>query len=134
MYLKDLMQGEKFAFYAVIKKLVFIDGTFSDEEQALVNGFLEEMQLEESQIREIGFEDAVDMISYSSPSTRRKVFIELVGVALCDEVFDVSERDFLNNISRKFGISEEEKGRIIQTVRELLSIYRKMAEIVDAAQ
>ena len=33
MFLKSLMQGEKFAFYSIAKYLVSIDGEYSAEEQ-----------------------------------------------------------------------------------------------------
>ena len=39
MFLKSLMQGEKFAFYSIAKYLVSIDGEYSAEEQNLMNGF-----------------------------------------------------------------------------------------------
>ena len=32
MYLKDLMQCEKYAFYSIVKYLVTIDGEFAKEE------------------------------------------------------------------------------------------------------
>ena len=130
MYLKDLMQGEQFAFYSIVMKMVYVDGAFSGEEQDLVKGFLDEMGLEKAQIRDIPFEDAVDMFSYSSPAARRKVFVELVGVALCDEVFHVNEQALLDNIANRFGITENEKNAIVQTVRDLLGIYKKLQDFV----
>ena len=36
MYLKDLMQGEKYAFYSIVKYLVTIDGEFAKEDVNIV--------------------------------------------------------------------------------------------------
>ena len=131
MYLKELMQGEKFAFYSIVKNLVSIDGEFTTDEQALVDGFLAEMSLERNQINDIPVDDAIKMFSYSTASVRKKVFLELVGVTLCDDMLHQKEKEFLDKIAESFLISEDDKNAIIRTVKDLLDIYKKMAVLVN---
>ena len=131
MYLNDLMQGEKFAFYSIVKELVSIDGSFSDVEKQLVNGFLVEMNLVDEKLPTIKLDDAIDMLTYSSSETRKKVFIELVGVTLCDEFLHSDEKMFLDNIANRFSISNDEKDDIIDTIQQLLNIYKKLQTIVE---
>ena len=131
MYLKELMQGEKYAFYAIVKRLVSIDENFSAEEQALIDGFLAEMNLEKEQIKEIPLEEAIKMFSFSTSSVRKKVFLELVGVSLCDKILHKNEEEFLDSIAKSFSINEKEKEDIIQTVDSLLDIYKRMTIIVS---
>jgi len=131
MYLKDLMQGEKYAFYSVVKRLVSVDNDFSEAERKLMDEFLVEMEISEDQITDIGLEDAIDMFAFSSFSTRKKVFIELVGVTLCDELFDVDERDFLINIAERFGIAEDDRDSIVRMVHNLLDLYKDLQDMID---
>lgn len=131
MYLKDLMLGEKFAFYSIAKHLVNIDGDYSEQEKFLLNGFLSEMDLSESQIQEIELSDAVEMLTFSSHAVRKEIFIELIGVTLCDEFFHTDEAKFLDDVAETFHISHEEKNELIQLVNELLVIYKRMQAIVD---
>ena len=131
MYLNGLMQGEKYAFLSIVKHLVSVDGDFSDEEQILIDGFLGEMGFSEDPKSEIGYEDAIEMFTYSTLSVRKKVFIELVGVTLCDEMLHSNEKDFLDNVALKFHINEEDKSEMFCIVRQLTEIYRKMALLVE---
>ncbi|MBE5898810.1 MAG: TerB family tellurite resistance protein [Lachnospiraceae bacterium] len=131
MFLKSLMQGEKFAFYSIAKYLVSIDGEYSAEEQNLMNGFLQEMELNESQISHIKPEDAIEMLTFSSPSTRRKIYIELIGVTLCDEYLHDDERKYLDRIANDFLIDEDTRNKLFDLVTQLLNLYKSMHTLVD---
>ncbi len=131
MFLKSLMQGEKFAFYSIAKYLVSIDGEYSAEEQNLMNGFLQEMELNESQISYIKPEDAIEMLTFSSPSTRRKIYIELIGVTLCDEYLHDDERKYLDRIANDFLIDEDTRNKLFDLVTQLLNLYKTMHTLVD---
>ena len=131
MFLKSLMQGEKFAFYSIAKYLVSIDGEYSAEEQNLMNGFLQEMELNESQISHIKPEDAIEMLTFSSPSTRRKIYIELIGVTLCDEYLHDDERKYLDRIANDFLIDEDTRNKLFDLVTQLLNLYKTMHTLVD---
>ena len=131
MYLRQLMQGEKYAFFSIVKKLVLVDNDYADVERALADGFLAEMELSEEEIPEIELDDAINMLSFSSFSTKKKVFFELVGVTLCDADFQKSEKAFLNMVADRFCISKKEKDTIIKLVNNLLKIYKKMEMVVE---
>lgn len=131
MFLKSLMQGEKFAFYSIAKYLVSIDGEYSAEEQNLMNGFLQEMELNESQISHIKPEDAIEMLTYSTESTRRKIYIELIGVTLCDEYLHDDERKYLDRIANDFLIDEDTRNKLFDLVTQLLNLYKSMHTLVD---
>lgn len=131
MFLKSLMQGEKFAFYSIAKYLVSIDGEYSAEEQNLMNGFLQEMELNESQISHIKPEDAIEMLTYSAESTRRKIYIELIGVTLCDEYLHDDERKYLDRIANDFLIDEDTRNKLFDLVTQLLNLYKSMHTLVD---
>ena len=131
MYLKDLMQGEKYAFYSMVNHLVMVDGEYSQEEQKMMDEFLMEMQLDKESIPDISMQDAVDMLTYSSPSTRRKIYIELVGVTLCDEFLHEDEKVFLDKVADEFSISEDVRTSLNNIVHDLLEIYKDMERLID---
>ncbi len=132
MYLKGLMQGEKYAFYHVVRHMAAADGEFSDVEKELINGFLNEMDIVEDQIPNISFEDAIDMFTFSTFTVRKKVYFELVGVALCDEILHEDEKEFLDEVAEKLTIKEDVKKAIFDTVNDLFVIYKRMQVIVDS--
>ncbi len=131
MYLKDLMQGEKYAFYSIVKYLVTIDGEFAEEEMNLMDEFLQEMQLEKEQVPDISPEDAIGMLKFSTPSTRKKIYIELIAVTLCDEYLHVDEKEYLDRIANDFLIDDELRDKLFETVNELLEIYKRMRILTE---
>ena len=131
MYLKDLMQGEKYAFYSIVKYLVTIDGEFAEEEMNLMDEFLQEMQLEKEQVPDISPEDAIGMLKFSAPSTRKKIYIELIAVTLCDEYLHIDEKEYLDRIANDFLIDDELRDKLFETVKELLEIYKRMRILTE---
>ena len=131
MYLKDLMQGEKYAFYSIVKYLVTIDGEFAKEEMNLMDEFLQEMQLEKEQVPNISPEDAIGMLKFSTPSTRKKIYIELIAVTLCDEYLHIDEKEYLERIANDFLIDDELRDKLFETVKELLEIYKRMRILTE---
>lgn len=131
MYLKDLMQGEKYAFYSIVKYLVTIDGEFAKEEMNLMDEFLQEMQLEKEQVPDISPEDAIGMLKFSTPSTRKKIYIELIAVTLCDEYLHIDEKEYLERIANDFLIDDELRDKLFETVKELLEIYKRMRILTE---
>ena len=131
MYLKDLMQGEKYAFYSIVKYLVTIDGEFAKEEMNLMDEFLQEMQLEKEQVPDISPEDAIGMLKFSKPSTRKKIYIELIAATLCDEYLHIDEKEYLERIANDFLIDDELRDKLFETVKELLEIYKRMRILTE---
>ena len=131
MYLKDLMQGEKYAFYSIVKYLVTIDGEFAKEEMNLMDEFLQEMQLEKEQVPDISPEDAIGMLKFSTPSTRKKIYIELIAATLCDEYLHIDEKEYLERIANDFLIDDELRDKLFETVKELLEIYKRMRILTE---
>lgn len=131
MYLKDLMQGEKYAFYSIVKYLVTIDGEFAKEEMNLMDECLQEMQLEKEQVPDISPEDAIGMLKFSTPSTRKKIYIELIAVTLCDEYLHIDEKEYLDRIANDFLIDDELRDKLFETVKELLEIYKRMRILTE---
>ena len=131
MYLKDLMQGEKYAFYSIVKYLVTIDGEFAEEEMNLMDEFLQEMQLEKEQVPDISPEDAIGMLKFSTPSTRKKIYIELIAVTLCDEYLHIDEKEYLDRIANDFLIDDELRDKLFEMVKELLEIYKRMRILTE---
>ena len=108
-----------------------IDGEFAEEEMNLMDEFLQEMQLEKEQVPDISPEDAIGMLKFSTPSTRKKIYIELIAVTLCDEYLHVDEKEYLDRIANDFLIDDELRDKLFETVNELLEIYKRMRILTE---
>ena len=71
------------------------------------------------------------MLTFSSPSTRRKIYIELIGVTLCDEYLHDDERKYLDRIANDFLIDEDTRNKLFDLVTQLLNLYKTMHTLVD---
>lgn len=131
MYLNEFSQSEKIAFYSLAQLMVAADGVIQESEQFLLSQLTAEMRLDKKEISLLSFEAAIDCFSDSEPSVRKKAYLELVGLAMCDEKLEEKENALLKRIVEGFSLSREEAGVILDCVLSLTDIYRRIAQAVS---
>ena len=131
MYLNELSHEEKLSFLSLANMVLLADGVAQDTEQLLISQFLEEMHLGAQDVVQITIDTAFRVFSFSTESIKRKVFIELVGLSMCDGEFDKTEIAILDNIARRFGFSHPLVQNMIRCVTDLLDIHQRLAGIVS---
>lgn len=130
MYLGVFSDEEKSAFFSLAKSLVNSDNVVAENEVALLNQYLVEMGMDITQIIPLSFDESIDVFCHSELTTRRKVYVELFGLAMCDSDFAQEEKELLLTIADKLDISEQAQSDIQNCVIDLLAVYSRMNELV----
>ena len=130
MFLKNLNREEQNAFFALAKCLMAADRVLDENEVQLLKEFLDEMDLTEDQIEVMTSSAALEVLSHSSMTSKKQIFIELVGLSLCDESVDKEEQKALQDYADNFGFTEEMTGQLTDIVNELFLVYKKIGELV----
>ena len=106
MYLALLSEKEKEMFLGVAFNLAAVDGDYSDEEKAIINGYCQEMQCifdEKTMVKPTDV--LIKDIKSNSDNRIKKIFIfELIGVAMTDGNYDENERALINKLEVEFDI------------------------------
>lgn len=131
MFLNQLTLGEKEAFIELSHLVVHCDGIVCDEEKQMLNMYLREMDMENSDYmaRHLSLEKILD--SFQNERTKNIVFIEILALLFADSKFDEKEIEVLDKIKRHFRFSQEKYKRFKEWVNKMNSFYAEGYRLVN---
>lgn len=125
MFINELSKKEAVAFLGLVKGMTVADHVFADEEDKLLEEYIEELGLENEIIRFFTVNEAISLLSGSKERIKNIVYFELLGLALVDGEFAEDEINILNHVAGKFEISKEKQTNYLNYFKEVKSIYDK---------
>lgn len=132
MYLALLKEIEKEAFLGMAYHLTVADGTYSESEKNMMNGYCQELQYsfdEETKVKPI--DTLIQFISLNSDEKVKKIFIfELIGLALSDGNYDVSEKAIINKMADSFNIKSDFVVNCEQMINQYIDFQYKMNQLI----
>ena len=132
MYLSILNQKEKELFLELAYNLASADGDYSSKENALINGYCQEMQIEfEVKMMTRSLDYIISTIKKESFIIFKKIFVfELIGLAMVDKNYDESERDLIGRLENEFGMEANFASECEKILNEYISFQEKINQLV----
>lgn len=124
MFLNELNEKESVAFVNLVSEFANVDNTFAKEEKEVLDGYLEELNLNKDVIGKVPFNEAIETLNGSTQRIKNIVYFELVGIALVDGEYEEKEIDFLDGIAEEFGISRVKKIAIANYFYNFTDVYK----------
>ena len=109
MFLTELNKEEASAFLSLVTQFAKVDETFAKEEKRLINDYLDELNLKEKDIKDLSYEEIINVLKKSKNRIKSIVYFELVGLALVDGEYGEKEIDFLDKIAVSLDIRRDKK-------------------------
>lgn len=109
MFLTELNTEEANAFLSLVTQFAKVDETFAKEEKRLIDEYLDELNLKEEDIRNLSYEEIINVLKKSKNRIKSIVYFELVGLALVDGEYGDKEIDFLDKIAVSLDIRRDKK-------------------------
>lgn len=109
MFLTELNTEEASAFLSLVTQFAKVDETFAKEEKRLIADYLDELNLKEEDIKDLSYEEIIDVLKKSKNRIKSIVYFELVGLALADGEYGDKEIDFLDKIAISLDIRRDKK-------------------------
>ena len=109
MFLTELNKEEASAFLSLVTQFAKVDETFAKEEKRLINDYLDELNLKEKDIKDLSYEEIINVLKKSKNRIKSIVYFELVGLALVDGEYGDKEIDFLDKIAVRLDIRRDKK-------------------------
>lgn len=132
MYLQELKAEQKELFLDLSILLSSSDNNFSIEEKSLIKQICAEMQIEERYTSTAKFDDIVNkLVDISTKKHKRIMLIELAGIILVDGEYSDEEKQFLDDVGKKFSIPKVEIEKMILRVSELYDVYKKFSMFIN---
>ena len=109
MFLSELNTEESNAFLSLVTQFAKVDETFAKEEKRLIDEYLDELNLKEEDIKNLSYEEIINVLKKSKNRIKSIVYFELVGLALVDGEYGDKEIDFLDKIAVSLDIRRDKK-------------------------
>ena len=131
MFLRELNNDEKKAFYTLAGSIVNADENIAQNEEVLMRQYLQEMNMADNETGSCTVAEAVDILAKTNRETRRKVYIELFALGTCDNELASVERDLLNHYAGVLEIAEQDQNDLETCIMDLLQVYNRMSMLIS---
>ena len=132
MYLNKLKSEQKELFLDLCIHAAMVNDTFSDEEKKTIEQYCAEMMIPERFEAKYSNEEVLEKLkAMSYKNEMRIIFIEITALVLSDNVFDEKEKEFIDKIAEMAELTEDDKKKIINLMKELYVVYDNLSTIIS---
>jgi tellurite resistance protein len=124
MWLTALTAEQRRALLGLAHNVVVSDGLLDPNEESMLDAFKREMELSpkvESEYFELAGIERV----FESHKARTIALLNLLRLSYVDGAFEIEEECLLKEVSRAFGVSDEEFQRLDNWVRRLVALEKE---------
>jgi uncharacterized tellurite resistance protein B-like protein len=135
LFLSELKELEKKAFFGLAQIMVSADGRITEEEREMLRDAAEEMEFDAGKLsltQESSFEECCGKII--SPKSRVQVLLELASFAFVDHDYDAQEQELLRAIANAWQMDEILVIEIEQWASRRVQLAIEAAEIIYEAE
>lgn len=133
MYLSILKEEEKIMFLDLAYALSAADGKMSDEEKSMIDRYCDEMGIEK---RNPSINDKAKIVKELAKAadlqSKKIIIFELTGLAIADNTYDETEKQFINEAVSQFELTKEFMEECENIISEYLSFQNKINNLILA--
>lgn len=126
MFLHELGKFEAEAFLTLANEMIEDDGIVSEEEDKLMSQYQKELGVTSFSYDCAACNAARNTLAQLDDITKRKVYMELYSVAICDNFEDKTERISLNALRDALGLDGHICSALEACVFDLYSVYAEI--------
>lgn len=113
---------EKVKFLALVYACAKCDGTYTEDEEELVNSYKRELGIE-SIDESAPLDTLIDYFGEKPPQIRKIVFFEIYGMVMSDDKIAKEEMAIMGMMKERFAMDDETYNRIIDAANQLQEAY-----------
>lgn len=129
MWLSALSNEQRGALLGLAHNVVVSDGLLDPNEEGMLNEFKREMELSPALQGEYLELDGIGAV-FDTRKSRIIALLNLIRLSYADGAFEIEEECLLKEISRGFGIDNEEFKLLDNWVRRLLSLESEARDLM----
>lgn len=128
MYLALLKENLKELFLELAVKFALTDGTYSDDERVIIANYCKEMEIIYSwEKSEKSVDEIVTQINLLCTFQEKKIiFFELIGLAMCDNVYHEKEMEIVELMRKTFGLEKKFQEDCENILKEYIDLQGKI--------
>lgn len=133
MYLNRLNDNQKELFIDISIHAAESNNEFAEQEKELINQYCNEMNIFPARYTANStLDDAMNkLINISTEEEKRMIVVELTGLVLSDNNFDKFEQQFMDDLSQKLKLDNNQIAYLIRQLNSLTEIYGNIDRFVS---
>lgn len=134
MFLYMLNQKEKEGFLDLAFAISTYDGEFAPEEKGMIEQYRKETGLDSNEYsinKKIEIENILKVFSDSEKTVKNAIFIEILGLVLCDQNFSEKEKLVIREVMEKLRIPEKQFELTVEWINDLNKVYQRANELIN---
>ncbi|MEW9124499.1 MAG: hypothetical protein AB2421_17435 [Thermotaleaceae bacterium] len=134
MFLHMLNRKEKEGFLDLAFSVSAYDGEFTVEEKGMIEQYRKETGLDSSEHRineKAEIENILKVFDDSEKTVKNAIFIEILGLVLCDQNFAEKEKVIIGKVMEKLQIPEKQLEPTMQWINDLNKVYQRANELIN---
>lgn len=131
MYLSILKENEKKMFLDLAYALSSADGNMADEEKTMIHHYCDEMGIvKQTPSAVVKTEVVKELVETSELQSKKIIVFELIGLAMADNSYNETEKQFIIEIVSKFDLPNNFVNSCEKIILEYLSFQDKINNLI----
>lgn len=126
MFLSELSREEQKVFLDLACTMINADERLTEEEEMAMRLYEQECVVSVADAKVVDFEKTILYFKDKSQLIKNKIFVELLGLALIDDDFDVEEKKIIETAEKVLGISVKKKDELLKLLNRTKQVYIDM--------
>ena len=133
MFLSGLTPKQQEAFLNLAYTMVYADNQLAIEEKKLFDSYKVELtEVNFSKAHKVDFYEELSAFDNCDQKTKVSVFFELYAIALIDKEYPEEEKNLVDIMQKRLGITDEKMQEMRDGVATLVAAYDKLKKIVES--
>lgn len=132
MFLGGMQKKEKEVFWNLAVQMVYMDGTVTQEEKTMLEGYNDELadidKIIEKPEKTLG--EYLAGCDVESPSVRKAIYLELFAIAFVDNNYSEEEMQMMRRIKEKFNITDSDASDLEKAGKMVLDGYNLAIAVI----
>lgn len=131
MFLNLLDERKKSLFLGLAYNLAQVDGNYSKEEELMIQSYCQEMQIEFNMRMAKDTASIVsDLCTICDSKEKRIIAFEIIGLAMIDGKYDLSEKELIENMVEKFGVDNEFTEKCEIEISRYMEVQKEINKLI----
>ena len=132
MFLSKMSVEQQEMFLNLAYTMVYADGKLADEEKKWFDFYKVELSADVTKAKKIDFAEGVKFFENCEQKIKNAIFFEIFAIALVDNVYADEERELVEMMKEKFGITNEKMLEMRESLRQLTLVYENIRKVIES--
>ncbi|MBR6013434.1 MAG: hypothetical protein IK062_06590 [Selenomonadaceae bacterium] len=123
MFLAKMNKEQQETFLNLAYTMVYADGRLDEAEKRWFDFYKLELSVDVSKAHKVDFEKSLEIFDKCEQKIKNAVFFEIFAIALVDDVYADEERELVEMMKNRFGISNDKMLEMREGLRQLTLAY-----------